>query len=85
MNIGMRSFIDDAMQDQAASLSEVVSVFRLDEHQRDRAAAANRPASINRAAAPLPPRPAKQAIAAPLRKPRTSAVALPVDNDWETF
>jgi methyl-accepting chemotaxis protein len=73
-----------SLQQQAGSLSQVVSVFRLDDHQRNQAAPARRPASSNRAAAPVRP-PAKRAIAAPLRKPRTSTVAPPADNDWETF
>jgi methyl-accepting chemotaxis protein len=77
-----------SMQEQAGGLSEVVSVFRLDDHQRDQAAPPSRPASINRPAVPVPAPRARQTIAAPPRKPRPAPVAPAAPagrEEWETF
>ncbi|MDB5753825.1 MAG: hypothetical protein JWR56_253, partial [Massilia sp.] len=67
----------ESMQDQAAGLSEVVSVFKLksDQTGHARAPAAARPAITNKSAVP--------AIAAPQRK--RSAIAQVEGDKWESF
>ena len=57
-----------SLQEQASGLSEVVSVFKLDQNQVSYAAAPQRPASLDQRPAPRQPPAAKQAIAAPQRK-----------------
>jgi methyl-accepting chemotaxis protein len=74
-----------SMQEQAGGLSEVVSVFRLDDHQRDQAVPASRAENLNRPAEPVPPPRARQAIAAPLRKARTRAAVPAGGDNWESF
>jgi methyl-accepting chemotaxis protein len=73
-----------SLQEQAGTLSEVVSVFRLNDHQGNQAASAARRASPHRPVAPVPP-PARQAIAAPKRKSKSSAAPLSGAGEWETF
>jgi methyl-accepting chemotaxis protein len=75
-----------SLQEQATGLSQVVSVFKLDQEQRNHAAPARRAAPAHaRTAAKQPPR-AKQAIAAPQRKPSAPTPALAgAGGDWETF
>ncbi|MDW5443455.1 methyl-accepting chemotaxis protein [Polaromonas sp. SM01] len=63
-----------SLQEQASGLSQVVSIFKLDNEQQIHVAQARRPASSQRKKSPMQPPAAKQAIAAP-------AAA----GDWETF
>jgi len=79
-----------SLQEQAASLSQVVSVFKLDGDQA--AGQAHHVAAPQRAAvrkprpAPMqPPRAAKQAIAAPQRQQSATAGTPAAGGDWETF
>jgi methyl-accepting chemotaxis protein len=75
-----------SLQEQAANLSQVVSVFRLDSRHEQvahpqRAASAARPA-----ATPQQPPKARKAIAAPQRKPAaTGDLAVAGGGSWETF
>ncbi|MDO9449296.1 MAG: methyl-accepting chemotaxis protein, partial [Rugosibacter sp.] len=82
----------DSLQEQAASLSEVVSVFKLNHGQAKGQAshsAAQPPASMRqRAGAVQPPKAlanTKQAIAAPSRRQLPASTATTPDGDWETF
>jgi len=61
-----------SLQEQAAGLSQVVSVFRLDHEQASHVAAPKHMASVRRPAPMQPPR-AKQTIAAPQRQRATAA------------
>ena len=70
---------------KAAGLSQVVSVFRLDHEQVNHVAAPKRTAAIKQHSAPMQPPRAKQALAAPQRKPPANAGALAAGGDWETF
>ena len=76
-----------SLQEQAAGLSQVVSVFRLDQHQHQHqhqqlspAGSARRTAVPKLHAAPRQPPRAKPAIAAPQRKELASA-----GGGWEEF
>ena len=71
-----------SLQEQATNLSEVVSVFKLDNGQVNYVAAPQRTASSQPRPAPMQPPRAKQAIAAPQRK---QLVAAGAGGDWETF
>jgi methyl-accepting chemotaxis protein len=71
-----------SMQEQAANLSQVVSVFRLDNGQHNHQAASTRAASIQRRAAPAPAARATQSIAAPQRKQPATAKVAEVES-WE--
>jgi methyl-accepting chemotaxis protein len=74
-----------SLQEQAGTLSGVVSVFRLDAQQQGNPApSATRRTSPKRPAAPMAP-PATAAIAAPLRKPKSSATASSGGGEWESF
>jgi methyl-accepting chemotaxis protein len=73
-----------SLQEQASGLSQVVSVFKLDQEQRNSAAPARRVApALARTAIKQPPR-AKHAIAAPQRR-QAAAPQLAVAGDWEEF
>jgi methyl-accepting chemotaxis protein len=74
-----------SMQEQAGNLSQVVSVFKLEDgHDRD--VQYQRPAPSSRPVAPprQPPR-ARQAIAAPQRKPAAAGELAVAGEGWETF
>ncbi|MDH6184120.1 methyl-accepting chemotaxis protein [Polaromonas sp. CG_23.6] len=76
-----------SLQEQAAGLSQVVSVFRLDEAQVSQVrygAAPPRPDSRKKTAAPQQLPGAKPAIAAPKRS-QLAAAATAAGGDWETF
>jgi methyl-accepting chemotaxis protein len=83
-----------SLQEQASALTQVVSVFKLDQDQYREVAPTRRPAVIKPRAAPMQPPAAKQAIAAPPRKraeplpARRLAVAVPAAagaGEWEEF
>jgi methyl-accepting chemotaxis protein len=75
-----------SLQEQASGLSQVVSVFKLDDSQRYQAPAPQRPATNRRAPVHQQPPRAKHAIAAPQRKPTAPTPALAgAGGDWETF
>ncbi len=63
-----------SLQEQAGGLSQVVSVFKLDDGQLNYAPAPKRIASTAQRAAPKQAAPARQAIAAAQRKPAVEAV-----------
>jgi methyl-accepting chemotaxis protein len=78
-----------SLQEQASGLSQVVSVFKLDQEQRHHAAPARRVAPAHaRTALRQPPR-AKQAIAAPQRRqaaaPQLAMAGASAAGDWEEF
>ena len=58
-----------SLQEQASNLSQVVSVFKLDNEQVHQTVPQHRTASPKRHAAPMQPPQVKPAIAAPQRKP----------------
>ena len=64
-----------SLQEQASGLSQVVSVFRLDQNQISHAALPQRPASLDQRAAPRQPPAATPAIAAPQRRQLAAAAA----------
>jgi methyl-accepting chemotaxis protein len=75
-----------SLQEQASGLSQVVSVFRLDNEQASQVrygAAPQRPSTS--AQAPKQPPRAKPAIAAPQRQQLAGAGAPAAAGDWETF
>jgi methyl-accepting chemotaxis protein len=82
-----------SLQEQASALSQVVSVFTLDQEQHNYAASPQRMASAQQRTAPMQPPAVKRAIAAPQRKrgtealpPRRLAVAAAAGaGDWEEF
>jgi methyl-accepting chemotaxis protein len=75
-----------SLQEQASGLSQVVSVFKLDDSQRHHAPAPQRTETIKRSPAHQQPPRAKHAIAAPQRKPAAPTPALAgAGGDWETF
>ncbi|WP_366915051.1 methyl-accepting chemotaxis protein [Polaromonas sp.] len=74
-----------SLQEQASSLSQVVSVFKLDNNQLNYVAAPQRTATSKPRPAPVQPPRAKQAIAAPQRKQLANAGAVAAGGDWETF
>src|SRR5665647_787850 len=74
-----------SLQEQAGSLSEVVSVFKLDNGQVNYVAAPQRTATSKPRPAPAQPPRAKQALAAPQRKQLVAAGALAAGGGWETF
>ena len=76
-----------SLQEQAASLSQVVSVFKLDNAQVHPTVPQHRTASPKRNAAPMQPPRAKQAIGAPERRQLADASAgkPAASGDWETF
>ena len=76
-----------SLQEQAGGLSQVVSVFRLDQHrQLSRAGSARCPAVSKLHAAPKQPLHAKPAIAAPQRQQLASAGAQAMARgNWEDF
>ena len=72
-----------SLQEQAAGLSQVVSVFRLEGEQGKRAL--SQPMAVLQTAPEQPSR-SEPAIAAPLRKSTAATSALPAaGGDWETF
>jgi methyl-accepting chemotaxis protein len=75
----------EAMQDQAAQLSQVVSVFKLDGSAR--VAAVRQAVRPARAVAPVhkPAAPARLAAATPAAAPRKPAAAKNDANEWEEF
>jgi methyl-accepting chemotaxis protein len=70
-----------SLQEQASGLSQVVSVFKLDNEQGNYAAPSRRPAASPQRTAPMQPPPAKRAIAAPQRKQFVDAGALAAAGD----
>ena len=83
-----------SLQEQAGALTQVVSVFKLDQDQYREVTPTRRPAVIKPRAAPMQPPAAKQAIGAPPRKraetlpARRLAVAVPAAagaGEWEEF
>ena len=74
-----------SLQDQASGLSEVVSVFRLDNGQANHVPAPQRTPALKPHPAPMQPPRAKQAIAAPQRKQLAGAGVLAAGGGWETF
>jgi methyl-accepting chemotaxis protein len=82
-----------SLQEQASALSQVVSVFTLDQEQHNYAASPQRMASAQQRPAPMQPPAAKRAIAAPQRKRgtealpprRLAAAAAGGAGDWEEF
>ncbi len=79
-----------SLQEQASGLSQVVSVFKLDNSQASHYAATPQRTAPAYKSAPMQPPPAKQAIAAPRRKqaqatqPKQLATA-GAGGDWEEF
>ena len=76
-----------AMQEQAAMLSEVVSIFKIGE-QASAAQAPSASAALRRPAAPAHPaprRPAPRLAAAAGATPRAAAMSKDESEDWETF
>jgi hypothetical protein len=69
-----------SLQEQAGSLSQAVSVFKLDGQQQQHI----RPV-VPLARKTAAPARARQAIAAPQRKQLAAAAAPAGDGDWETF
>src|SRR5665647_960658 len=76
-----------SLQEQASNLSEVVSVFKLDNEQANYVAAPQRTEAIKQRPAPMQAPRVKPAIAAPQRKQLANAGAgvLAAGGDWETF
>ena len=75
-----------SLQEQASGLSQVVSVFKLDQDQRNPAAPARRVEPVLARTAPRQPPRVKHAIAAPQRQPAAATPALAgAGGDWETF
>jgi len=74
-----------SLQDQASGLSEVVSVFRLDNGQANHVPAPQRTPALKPHPAPMQSLRAKQAIAAPQRKQLAGAGVLAAGGGWETF
>jgi methyl-accepting chemotaxis protein len=75
-----------SLQEQAANLSQVVSVFKMDRAQEQ--VAQHQPRNVARpAATPKQPPQARKAIAAPKRKPAapTGDLAMAGGGSWETF
>jgi methyl-accepting chemotaxis protein len=74
-----------SLQEQAANLSQVVSVFRVEGGQVQQQQAPQRPAARPAVAVKQPPK-ARQAIAAPQRKPAAESGELAMaGGSWETF
>jgi methyl-accepting chemotaxis protein len=72
-----------SLQDQAGVLTQVVSVFKLDEMARPKAKAPmQKPTLVKKSPAPAPA--ARKAIAPPARAKRV-ANAAPANSDWEEF
>jgi methyl-accepting chemotaxis protein len=74
-----------SLQEQASGLSQVVSVFKLDQDQRNHAAPARRAAPVVARTVPKQPPRAKHAIAAPQRQAAPTPALATVGGDWETF
>ena len=75
-----------SLQEQAGGLSQVVSVFKLDNQQVNHATATQYTAAIKPRSAPKQPPLARQAIAAPQRKQQLAGAGAPAaSGDWETF
>ncbi|MDP2255097.1 MAG: methyl-accepting chemotaxis protein, partial [Polaromonas sp.] len=76
-----------SLQEQASNLSEVVSVFKLNQDQAsgqlNHVAAPQRTAAIKPRSAPMQPPRAKQVLAAPQRQQLAGAPA--AGGGWETF
>ncbi|MDO8455561.1 MAG: methyl-accepting chemotaxis protein, partial [Burkholderiaceae bacterium] len=68
-----------------AGLSQVVSVFKLDQNQRSTMDTSSRTASAPQRPAHLQPPRARRAIAAPPSKRVATASALSAEGNWETF
>jgi len=73
-----------AMQDQAASLSQAVSVFKLDGMQRSTAAPAVRPVP-KAAVAPIARKRAPAKLTGDAQQPRKIVNAAPNGEHWEEF
>ncbi|MFI5445991.1 methyl-accepting chemotaxis protein [Polaromonas sp. UC242_47] len=77
-----------SLQEQASGLSQVVSVFKLDNEQQIHVTQAKRPAAASSSKpnkAPKQPPAAKQAIAAPTHQQLAQAGASGAGGAWETF
>jgi methyl-accepting chemotaxis protein len=72
-----------SLQEQASGLSQVVSVFKLDDSGHHHAT--QRTETIKRTPAHQQPPRAKHAIAAPQRKPAATPALAAASGDWETF
>ena len=78
----------DSLQEQAASLSEVVSVFKLNHEPAEgpvRRMTTRQPAAAVKRPGMAQNQKTRQAIAAPTRKQLPSGAAPTPDGDWETF
>ncbi|MYM26186.1 methyl-accepting chemotaxis protein [Duganella sp. FT135W] len=75
----------EAMQNQAANLERVVSVFRVDGALRTAAPAVTAKPAAPRLAAVKPARPAKPAVRAPARPQQRISSAAGSKDDWEEF
>ena len=78
----------DSLQEQAASLSEVVSVFKLNHEPAEgqvRRMTTRQPAAAVKRPGMAQNQKTRQAIAAPTRKQLLSRAAPTPDGDWETF
>ena len=73
-----------SLQEQASGLSQVVSVFKLDQAQGNRVAPVQRVAPAHTRTTPKQPPRAKAAIAAP-KRPQAPAQQLAMAGDWEEF
>jgi methyl-accepting chemotaxis protein len=74
-----------SLQEQAGGLSQVVSVFRLDNEHQIHVTPARRPMASKPRSAPMRPPPVKQALAAHPRKQLVQANASAVGGEWEAF
>lgn len=76
-----------SLQEQASGLSQVVSVFKLDDGQERGVQQQQRSSMARQAAAPKQPPQARKAIAAPQRKAFAPAgdLAMAGGGSWETF
>jgi methyl-accepting chemotaxis protein len=74
-----------SLQEQASGLSQVVSVFKLDDSEPLQAPASQRTETVKRSRAHQQPPRAKHAIAAPQRKPAAAPALAAAGGDWETF
>jgi methyl-accepting chemotaxis protein len=74
-----------SLQEQAAGLSQVVSVFKLDQAQRNAVAPARRAAPPSARAVLRQPPQAKPAIAAPQRRQAAALQLAAAGGDWEEF
>jgi methyl-accepting chemotaxis protein len=74
-----------SLQEQASELSQVVSVFKLDDNELHHAPAHQRAETIKRSPIHQQPPRAKHAIPAPQRKPAAKPALAAAGGDWETF